>query len=282
MAEPQRLQKLLAQQGLASRRQVEAWILAGRIRVNGKVVTELGSKADPERDCIEVNGQVIPLAKDPARYVLLLHKPVGVLSTCADPWGRKTVLDLLPPSWKRQTRLYPVGRLDADSSGALLLTNDGDLTLKLTHPRYHLPKTYRVQVQGHPSQATLQHWRDGVDLEGYTTLPAEVEFCPAPDFRQREHPNCSWLRVVLFEGRNRQIRRVAERLGHPVLSLHREAIGPLGLGNLKAGQFRQLDPHELQALLAPLTGHSSSSSQGLRPAYAIGKRPLRPPARSRD
>jgi hypothetical protein len=118
MAEPQRLQKLLAQQGLASRRQVEAWILAGRVRVNGKVVTELGSKADPERDRIEVNGQVIPLAKDPARHVLLLHKPVGVLSTCADPWGRKTVLDLLPPSWKRQTRLYPVEHL-ADPAAQL-------------------------------------------------------------------------------------------------------------------------------------------------------------------
>lgn len=256
MATPQRLQKLLAQQGLASRRQVEAWILAGRIRVNGKVVTELGFKADPERDRIEVDGRVIPFG-DPARYVLLLHKPLGVLSTCKDPWGRKTVLDLLPPPWKRQIRLYPVGRLDADSSGALLLTNDGDLTLKLTHPRYHLPKIYRVQVQGRPSRATLQQWRDGVNLEGYTTLPAEVEFCPAPNFGYRQDANSSWLRVVLFEGRNRQIRRVAEQLGHPVLRLHREAIGPLHLGNLKAGQFRLLEPQEVQALLAPLAGTDS-------------------------
>ncbi|MEN9220842.1 MAG: pseudouridine synthase [Thermostichus sp. BF3_bins_97] len=253
MAEPQRLQKLLAQQGLASRRQVEAWIVAGRIRVNGEVVTELGYKAHPERDRIEVDGQVIPLSRDPARHVLLLHKPVGVLSSCRDPFGRKTVLDLLPPPWHRQIRLYPVGRLDADSSGALLLSDDGDLTLKLTHPRYHLPKTYRVQVQGQPSPTTLQHWRDGVDLEGYTTLPAEVEFCSAPRFQQRRDPDCSWLRVVLFEGRNRQIRRVAELLGHPVLTLHREAIGPLRLGNLKPGQFRQVNPHEIQALLAPFT-----------------------------
>ncbi|MCJ2544407.1 pseudouridine synthase [Thermostichus vulcanus] len=251
MAEPQRLQKLLAQQGLASRRQVEAWIMAGRIRVNGAVVTELGYKADPEQDHIEVDGQRIKFSRDPVRHVLLLHKPVGVLSTCADPWGRKTVLDLLPEPWHSQIRLYPVGRLDADSSGALLLSDDGDLTLKLTHPRYHLPKTYRVQVQGQPSQTTLQHWRDGVDLEGYTTLPAEVERCPAPDFFKRSNPEGSWLRVVLFEGRNRQIRRVAERLGHPVLALHREAIGPLRLGNLKPGQFRQLEPHWIQALLAP-------------------------------
>ncbi len=248
MAAPQRLQKLLAQQGLASRRQVEAWILAGRIRVNGKVVTELGFKADPERDRVEVDGRVIRF-RDPVRYVLLLHKPLGVLSTCRDPWGRKTVLDLLPPPWNRQIRLYPVGRLDADSSGALLLTNDGDLTLKLTHPRYHLPKTYLVQVQGRPSQATLQRWREGVDLDGSTTLPAEVEFCNPPPFGSTSHS--SWLRVVLFEGRNRQIRRVAEQLGHPVLSLHREAIGPLRLGNLKPGQFRLLQPQEVQALLAP-------------------------------
>ncbi len=253
MAEPQRLQKLLAQQGLASRRQLEAWIVAGRIRVNGAVVTELGYKADPERDRIEVDGQLIPFSRDPARHVLLLHKPVGVLSTCADPLGRKTVLDLLPQPWHSQIRLYPVGRLDADSSGALLLSDDGDLTLKLTHPRYHLPKTYRVQVQGHPSQATLQHWREGVDLEGYTTLPAVVERCSAPNFFKKSNPEGSWLRVVLFEGRNRQIRRVAEHLGHPVLTLHREAIGPLRLGNLKLGQFRELEPHQIQALLAPFS-----------------------------
>lgn len=250
--EPQRLQKLLAQQGLASRRQVEAWIRTGRIRVNGEVVTELGYKVEPGRDRIEVDGQLIQFAQRRSRHVLLLHKPVGVLSTCADPLGRKTVLDLLPEPWHSQIRLYPVGRLDADSSGALLLSDDGDLTLKLTHPRYHLPKIYRVQVQGQPSQTTLQHWREGVDLEGYTTLPAEVEFCSAPSFFKRSNPDGSWLRVVLFEGRNRQIRRVAERLGHPVLTLHREAIGPLRLGNLKAGQFRQLSPDEIQALLAPL------------------------------
>jgi 16S rRNA pseudouridine516 synthase len=257
MAAPQRLQKLLARQGLASRRQVESWILAGRIRVNGKVVTELGFKADPERDCIEVDGQAISCG-DPARYVLLLHKPRGVLSTCKDPWGRKTVLDLLPPPWNRQIRLYPVGRLDADSSGALLLTNDGDLTLKLTHPRYHLPKTYRVQVQGRPSQATLQRWREGVDLDGSTTLPAVVEFCDPPPFGNRRNSNSSWLRVVLFEGRKRQIRRVAEQLGHPVLSLHREAIGPLRLGNLKPGQFRLLEPQEVQALLASFAGNGQA------------------------
>ncbi|MCF2972632.1 rRNA pseudouridine synthase [Synechococcus sp. Nb3U1] len=251
MAEPQRLQKLLAQQGLASRRQVEAWMVAGRIRVNGEVVTELGCKADPDRDRIEVDGQVISFSRDPVRHVLLLHKPVGVLSTCADPLGRKTVLDLLPEPWHSQIRLYPVGRLDADSSGALLLSDDGNLTLKLTHPRYHLPKTYRVQVQGQPSQTTLQYWRDGVDLEGYTTLPAEVERSSAPSFYRRSTPEGSWLKVVLFEGRNRQIRRVAERLGHPVLTLHREAIGSLRLGNLKPGQFRQLEPHQVQALLAP-------------------------------
>jgi 16S rRNA pseudouridine516 synthase len=257
MAAPQRLQKLLARQGLASRRQVEAWILAGRIRVNGKVVTELGFKADPEQDCIEVDGRAISCG-DLARYVLLLHKPRGVLSTCRDPWGRKTVLDLLPPPWNRQIRLYPVGRLDADSSGALLLTNDGDLTLKLTHPRYHLPKTYRVQVQGRPSQATLQRWREGVDLDGSTTLPAVVEFCDPPPFGNRRNSNSSWLRVVLFEGRKRQIRRVAEQLGHPVLSLHREAIGPLRLGNLKPGQFRRLEPQEVQALLASFAGNAQA------------------------
>lgn len=249
MAEPQRLQKILARWGVASRRQSETLILAGRVRVNGEVVTELGRKADPEGDCIELDGRHLKQSateSPPELQYVLLNKPLGVFSTCSDPEGRRTVLDLLPKEWRSRTRFFPVGRLDADSTGAILLTNDGELTHCLTHPRYHMPKTYRVRVEGHPDEATLERWRQGVELEDGFTLPARV--MRESSARSTRKDTTTVLTVILEEGRNRQIRRVAEALGHPVRSLHREAIGTLAIGDLPRGKCRQLHSSEIQQL----------------------------------
>ncbi len=266
-----RLQKVLAHLGVASRRHCEVLISLGHVRVNGQVA-QLGDLADPDLDQITVDGRPVsqtlinqnPVNQNPTfrqpeqRLTLLLHKPVGVVSTCQDPQGRPTVLDRLPEQWHR-IRLYPVGRLDVQSSGALLLTNDGELTLHLTHPRYHIPKTYWVEVAGSPSQSTLEQWRQGVELDGILTLPAKVERVSVPSAlipsnwvrrgtSSTTRASSTWLEIVLHEGRNRQIRRVAQALCHPVLTLHRIAIGSLRLGDLKCGQTRLLTPADLELL----------------------------------
>jgi pseudouridine synthase len=235
----ERLQKLLSQRGVASRRRAERLILDGRVTVNGKIA-EIGQQADAKRDLICVDG--VKLGKLPRCAYLLLHKPKGVVSTCQDPQGRKTVLDLLDASWRDGLGLHPVGRLDVDSTGALLLTNDGQLTYQLTHPRHQMPKVYRVVVQGWPSAAVLQQWRTGVVISGRKTLPAKVQVKKQwPDHR-------ALLEVTLREGRNRQIRRVAESLGHPVTALHRIEIGSLALENLPPGRYRLLDAEEVAQL----------------------------------
>lgn len=231
----ERLQKLIATSGLCSRRQAEKLLREGQVRVNGCVAT-LGAQADPACDQISIAGQ--PLAPSPAPLTLLLHKPPGVLCTCHDPHGRPTVLDLLPDHWRQQAGLHPVGRLDADSRGALLLSNDGDLTLHLTHPRYGHRKTYQVWVEGHPSATTLQSWCQGVPLDGVTSAPTDV--------RPLKHSrHATLLEVTMREGRNRQIRRTAALLGHPVRDLLRVAIGSVTLGQLAEGHWRRLDPSSL-------------------------------------
>ncbi|UZQ53123.1 rRNA pseudouridine synthase [Trichothermofontia sichuanensis B231] len=237
----ERLQKILSQRGIASRRQAEMMILTGRVQLNG-VTAQLGQKANPQADVITIDGQRLSLdASSHFRY-LLLHKPAGVVSTCRDPQARPTVLSLLPRQWQSRG-LHPVGRLDAASTGALLLTNDGALTFYLTHPRHHVAKTYRVWVKGNPSAAILQQWRQGISLLGRQTRPADVRvLAHCPD------SNRTCLEIILREGRNRQIRRVAEQLGHPVVQLHRVAIGPIQLGNLPVGQWRSLTPPEVAAL----------------------------------
>jgi 23S rRNA pseudouridine2605 synthase len=237
----ERLQKILSRWGIASRRQSEQMILAGRVRVNGAVV-QLGHQANPDVDQIEVDGQQIQPADRPPLVYLLLHKPLGVVSTCDDPQGRTTVLDLLSPALRYQSGIHPVGRLDTDSTGALLLTNDGSLTFRLTHPRHSVPKTYHVWVQGHPSIATLDRWRQGVRLDGEQTRSAEVRVL------DRSNSDRTLLEVVLRQGKNRQIRRVAELLGHPVLKLHRVAIGSIQLGRLPGGQYRSLRKTEVEFL----------------------------------
>jgi len=234
---PQRLQKLIAAAGVCSRRHAEMLLRAGRVQVNGRTA-QLGDRADPEADDIRLDGQ--PLRAAAAPLVLLLNKPAGVVSSCHDPEGRPTVLDLLPPDLARGQGLHPVGRLDAASRGALLLSNDGALTLRLTHPRFAHRKRYRVWVQGEPSADSLARWRAGVPLDGRPSLPVGVQVLA----HQRGNTQ---LELELREGRNRQIRRTAELLGHPVLDLQRTAIGAIGLGALPEGRWRRLDPQEWAA-----------------------------------
>ncbi len=237
----ERLQKLIAATGLCSRRRAEDLLRAGRVRVNGRPAS-LGDRADPARDRILVDGR--PLRPANAPLTLLLHKPMGVLSSCGDPQGRPTVLDLLPEELRHGVGLHPVGRLDGDSRGALLLSNDGRLTLRLTHPRYGHAKTYRVRVAGQPTAEVLEAWRRGLPLDGVPSQPVRLR-------QLRQGPQDTWLELVMREGRNRQIRRTAALLGHPVRDLQRTAIGPLGLGDLPEGGWRPLRPGELKALLRP-------------------------------
>jgi pseudouridine synthase len=238
-----RLQKILSQWGIASRRRAEQLILAGRVRVNGAVAT-LGQTAEPTTDRIEVDGKLITVQGKPEPVYLLLNKPVGVVSTCYDPQGRPTVLELLPPQLRECEGIHPVGRLDIESSGALLLTNDGELTFQLTHPRHSISKTYLVWVRGQASNSVLDAWRNGIDLDGKYTLPAQVTTLKYQD----DH---TLLEVVLTEGRNRQIRRVATQLGHPVTDLHRISIGDISIDgdrSLASGSHRKLRLIEIQSL----------------------------------
>jgi 23S rRNA pseudouridine2605 synthase len=233
----ERLQKYLARAGVASRRASERLIIAGRVRVNGAVVAELGSLVRSDRDIVEVDGQVVK--PDETRCYVLLHKPAGVVSTAADPRGRRTVLDLVPG----KPRIFPVGRLDYDSEGLLLLTNDGHLTLRLTHPRHAVEKEYRALVRGRVDSTVLDRLRRGVMLDGSETAPCIVEVV------ERNEP-LTWLRIVLHEGRNRQIRRMADVVGLQVTRLIRVRLGALVLGGLAPGAWRELTPHEVGSLLA--------------------------------
>ena len=237
-----RLQKILSRHGIASRREAEQIILAGRVAVNGRTITELGTKADPERDRIEVDGKLLQ-TNAPDFLYLLLNKPTSVVSTCDDPQGRKTVLDLLPPQYQQ---VYPVGRLDYNSSGALILTNDGDFANYLMHPRHHVAKTYEVWVKDIPSYQLIKQWQTGIMLDGRLTLPATVKIL---QIERNKYPTPrTQLQIILSEGRNRQIRRVAEQLGHPVLALHRVAIGAISLAPLKSGSYRLLSDYEIKTL----------------------------------
>ncbi|WP_035990263.1 pseudouridine synthase [Leptolyngbya sp. KIOST-1] len=237
----ERLQKILSQYGLASRRQAEQMIESGQVRVNGEVAY-LGQRADPNCDRIEINRQPLQPHHRPTQHYLLLHKPLGMVSTCADPQGRPTVLDVLP-SELHSAGMHPVGRLDVYTTGALLLTNDGDFTFRLTHPRHDITKTYRVRVEGQMSPEALEAWRQGILLDNRPTRPARVEVTA----QGRNHTQ---LEVVLQEGRNRQIRRVVQALGYRVLDLHRTAVGSVRLGNLNVGTHRALSSAEIEALLA--------------------------------
>ena len=235
----ERLQKLLSMAGVCSRRRAEELLRQGRVSLNGQLA-QLGDRADLGCDQLSVDGRPVQLA--PAPLVLLLNKPAGVVSSCRDPEGRSTVLDLLPPELRRGRGLHPVGRLDVASRGALLLSNSGELTLRLTHPRYGHRKTYRVWVQGRPTAERLECWRRGLLLDGRPTQPLGLRVL-------QQRPDRTWLELVMREGRNRQIRRSAELLGHGVLDLQRIAIDDLALGDLPEGRWRQLQPQEWEPWL---------------------------------
>jgi 23S rRNA pseudouridine2605 synthase len=231
----ERLQKILARAGLGSRRACEELITAGRVRVNDQIAI-LGTKADPQFDRIEVDGRPISISKE--MIYIALYKPRGVISTVSDPDRRQTVRDLVPVP----ERLFPVGRLDVDSEGLILLTNDGELTNRLTHPRYGHEKEYRVLVARRPDNEQLETWRRGVVLEdGYRTTPADVRFETASG-------KGAWLRIMMREGRKRQIREIGSLIGLPVVKIIRIRIGSLHLGNLKPREWRYLNAVEVNAL----------------------------------
>jgi len=230
-----RLNKILAQAGLASRRAADRLIAEGRVAVNGIVTREVGSLADPDADLIAVDGRPIPVAE--GKHYLLLNKPRGYVTSRADPAGRPVVTDLVPAS----ARLYPVGRLDVDVEGALLLTNDGALTHRLLHPRYGLPRIYEADVAGAVGRADLGRWRRGATLEDGPAVPAAVALL-------RGSPAGSRLRLTFAEGRRHEVKRYCQALGHPVVRLRRIAFGPVPLGDLPIGRWRPLTPREVAAL----------------------------------
>jgi 23S rRNA pseudouridine2605 synthase len=231
----ERIQKILARAGYGSRRACEEFISKGQVTVNGQIAT-LGMKADPEVDRIEINNKVVRAA-EPLKY-FAVYKPRGVISAASSPEGRQTVRDLV----KESGRLYPVGRLDADSEGLILLTNDGELTNRLTHPRYGHQKEYKVLVAVHPEEKQLETWRRGVVLEdGYRTSPAKV-------WMESYKGKGAWLRVIMGEGRKRQIREIAKRIGLPVVKIICVRISTLQVGSLKPGQSRPLTTKEINSL----------------------------------
>lgn len=271
---PMRLQKFLARAGAASRRGSENLMTAGRVCVNGHVVTELGSKVDPLVDEVTVDGIVVRLADGPV--TLMFHKPSGVVTTMSDPQGRPTVAELVPT--ERYPGLFPLGRLDADTTGLLLFSTDGELGNGLLHPRRHVVKRYLALVEGRPTTAQLEQLRQGIELEDGPTLPAEVEILTG-DEEQRalsvlnvpeDDPREVWrhtnkglplrprgrfvVRLCIREGRKRQVKRMLAAVGHPVVALHRSVFGPLELGDLERGAWRVLLPEEVAALVRATQG----------------------------
>lgn len=229
-----RLEKYLAESGAASRRRSKAIISAGRVTVNGETVLIPGTRVEPDVDIVELDGErVLPEAK---RVYIMLHKPAGYLSTARDERNRPTVLDLLSDI---PVRVYPVGRLDADTEGLLLFTNDGAFAHKLTHPRYHVAKVYLAWVTGHPSEDALEQLRKGVEIKEGLTAPAEVTVVKQTKTRAR-------LKIVIHEGKKRQVRQMCRRVGHEVQHLKRIQIGALKLGDLPAGKYRYLSPQEVK------------------------------------
>jgi 23S rRNA pseudouridine2605 synthase len=228
--EGERLQKVLAQAGIGSRRRCEELIEAGNVTVNGEIAV-LGRRVDPDHDLIEVDGAAIGVR--PGSVYYLLNKPLGVITTADDPQGRRTVVDLVPP----EPRVFPVGRLDGDTEGLLLLTNDGELTHRLTHPSFGVDKEYLAHVDGSPSRGALRMLRDGVELDDGRTAPASASLV-----------GDGVVKLVIHEGRNRQVRRMCEAVGHPVRRLVRTRIGPLRDVHLRPGEWRELTQDEVRSL----------------------------------
>ncbi|MGO4888252.1 pseudouridine synthase [Anaerobacillus sp. MEB173] len=232
----ERLQKVIAQAGLASRRKAEQLIVDGKVKVNGQVITELGVKVNTNRDKIEVNG--VPIDKEEPVY-FLLYKPTGVISSVQDEKGRKVVTDFLDI----EQRVYPVGRLDYDTSGLILLTNDGELAHRLMHPKFKIDKVYIAKVKGIPSRENLRKLEKGVFLDDGKTAPAKVKFQSG-----NQQQGSSIVEITIHEGKNRQVRRMFEAIGHPVMKLKRERYGFLTVRGMNPGDVRELKPHEVKQL----------------------------------
>ncbi len=231
-----RLQKFLANSGIASRRKCEELILQGKISVNGRVVTELGIKIDPDTDEIIYNGKKVEKISDDFVYILL-NKPIGVVTTAKDQFNRQSVLDIV----KIPQRVVPVGRLDMYTSGALMLTNDGQFVYKLTHPKHEITKTYNVSLVGRVTQADVETLKKGVEIEDYTTRPAQVKI-----LKIDQEKNLSRLEIIIREGRNRQVRKMCEAIGKKVIALHRSKIGEISVKDLKIGTWRYLKKSEIE------------------------------------
>lgn len=234
----ERLQKILAQAGVCSRRAAEELIRQGRIKVDGALVTEMGLKVDPNRHRITVNGK--PLPGSEKKITLLLNKPKGYVTTMSDPQGRPIVSSLIK---EIEQRLFPVGRLDLDTEGALLMTNDGELAQKLLHPKFEVNKTYQVTIRGHIDQKKIQALEQGIALDGRRTWPAKISVSDKSE-------KSTTLHIIIHEGRKRQVRRMFEAIGHPVIHLKRLAYGNLHLGNLSPGKYRFLSPKDLESLFS--------------------------------
>jgi len=239
MEEQIRLQKYLADNGIASRRKCEELILQGRVRVNGKQINALGTKIDPNKDIVEYNGREIKNSKKEYTYILL-NKPIDYVTTVKDQFDRKTVLDLV----KTNKRLVPVGRLDMYTSGAIILTDDGDFVYRVTHPKHEIEKTYNVTVVGIVTKEDVKKLEDGVDIGDFITNKAHVKI-----LKTDEEKNISRLQITIHEGKNRQVRRMCEAVGKKVLSLHRSKIGNISVKDLKLGTWRYLRKSEIDNLL---------------------------------
>jgi 23S rRNA pseudouridine2605 synthase len=233
----ERLQKVLAKAGVASRRKAEELIRQGKIRVDGRVVTEMGIKVDPEIQSVECEGT--PLDSQEEKVYILLHKPAGYLSTVDDPQGRPIVTDLLKNT---KERVYPVGRLDLDTEGALLLTNDGELAQRILHPSHEVNKTYVAKVKGSPGNKKLDALSKGIELEGRKTWPANIEVL-------KSKAGSTTIQITIHEGRKRQVRKMFDAIGHPVMKLKRTAYGQLELGELGPGKYRFLTPADIKFIL---------------------------------
>ena len=234
----ERLQKYLAQCGVASRRKCEELILQGRVQVNGVTVTELGTKINPEKDKIKFDGKDI---KQSQKLVyILLNKPIGYVTTADDQFGRDTVLDLV----KVKERIVPVGRLDMYTSGALILTNDGDFVYQVTHPKHEIEKTYTVTIKGIVQNSEVEQLRNGIKIDDYITKPARVKI-----LKTDTEKDISRLEITIHEGKNRQVRKMCEAVGRKVLALHRSKIGGIGVKDIELGKWRYLTANEVQQIL---------------------------------
>ena len=234
----ERLQKYLASCGVASRRKCEEYISQGKVQVNGEVVTELGTKINSDKDTVKFDGKIVSQAKN--LVYILLNKPIGYVTTADDQFGRDTVLDLV----KVRERVVPVGRLDIYTSGALILTNDGDFVYKVTHPKHEIEKTYTVTVKGIVKNNEVEQLRKGVKIGDYTTKPAKVKI-----LKTDTEKDISRLEITIHEGKNRQVRKMCEVVGRKVLALHRSKIGKIGVKDLELGKWRFLQKREVQELL---------------------------------